>query len=114
MIIKLKSKLTGINVTDCDIDYEGSITIDRNLLRKVGIEQYEQVHVLDRTNGQRFVTYAIDGATGVICVNGAAARLVNIGDDLIVLAYEITNNASAPLIIDARNYVHSKSVQASL
>jgi aspartate 1-decarboxylase len=86
-LTKLKSKLYGIKVTDADIACDGSITIDTRLLEKAGLQEYEQVHVLDIANGKRFVTYIIEGEAGEMKVNGAAAKLVTIGDPLIVLAY---------------------------
>jgi aspartate 1-decarboxylase len=99
----LKSKLYGVHVTDVNIDYEGSITIDRELMETVSIECYEQVHVLNKTNGSRFITYAIPGDRDVICVNGAAARLVTFGDELIILSYCLkkrtySNDNALPLI----------------
>ena len=89
MRIMLKSKIHGIKVTDVNPHYDGSITIDSNLLQRTEIFEYEQVHVLDVTNGKRFVTYAIAGGKDECCVNGAAARLVEFGDELIILAYGI-------------------------
>jgi aspartate 1-decarboxylase len=85
----LKAKIHRAVVTDANVAYEGSITIDRGLLEASGIHVHEQVHVVDVDNGQRFVTYVIEGApgSGVMCVNGAAARLVSPGDRIIVIAY---------------------------
>lgn len=83
----LKSKIHRATVTDTNIDYEGSITISRKLMEAAGILEYEQVHVLDVNNGQRLTTYAIPGGPGEICVNGAAARLVDSGDTVIILSY---------------------------
>jgi len=80
-------KIHKIKVTDACLDYEGSITVDWRLLNRASIREYEQVHVLNVTNGQRFVTYAINGDLGEVCVNGAAARKVSIGDELIILSY---------------------------
>jgi aspartate 1-decarboxylase len=90
--IVLKSKLFNLTITDAEIAYEGSIAIDKTLLRKARIQQYEQVHVLDVTNGARFITYAIKGEPGEVCINGAAAKLVEVGDEIIVLAYGLTMN----------------------
>ena len=90
MRIMLKSKISGLKVTDAIIDYEGSITIPEKLLKEVDILQYEQVHVCNKSNGNRFITYAISGSSDGECiVNGAAAKLVEIGDELIILAYNI-------------------------
>ena len=87
MRIMLKSKIHRAHVTDCNIDYEGSITIDRKLMEEADILPYEQVQVLDINNGSRFTTYAIEGGPCEICVNGAAARLVSTGDLVIILSY---------------------------
>ena len=89
--IMLKSKLHRARVTDTQIDYEGSIQIDENLLDEVGILPYEQVHIYDIDNGNRFITYVITGkrGSGTFSVNGAAARMVQINDRIIVAAYGI-------------------------
>ena len=85
----LKSKIHRATVTGADIDYEGSITLDPHLMKSADILPHEQVHVLDIDNGKRFETYAIEGepGSGVVQVNGAAARLVHLGDKVIVLTY---------------------------
>jgi aspartate 1-decarboxylase len=85
----LKSKIHRARVTDANIDYEGSITIDRKLMAEADILPYEQVHVLNINNGARFTTYAIEGeaGSGAICLNGAAARLAVKGDIVIILTY---------------------------
>jgi aspartate 1-decarboxylase len=85
----LKSKIHRARVTDANIDYEGSITIDRKLMAAADILPYEQVHVLNVNNGARFTTYAIEGREGAgdICLNGAAARLAVKGDIVIILTY---------------------------
>lgn len=83
----LKSKIHRAAVTAASIDYEGSITIDAELMRAADILPYEQVHVFDVDNGNRLVTYAIAGDAGEICVNGAAARLVDIGDEVIIASF---------------------------
>jgi aspartate 1-decarboxylase len=89
MRIMLKSKIHRAHVTDANIDYEGSITIDRKLMAEADILPYEQVHVLNVNNGARFSTYAIEGKEGGgdICLNGAAARLAVRGDIVIILTY---------------------------
>ncbi|MCK4546310.1 MAG: aspartate 1-decarboxylase [Candidatus Eisenbacteria sp.] len=83
-----KSKIHRVTVTECDLDYEGSITIDAELLEAADILPYEQIMVANINNGQRFETYAIEGprGSGVICVNGAAARLAAKGDLVIVIS----------------------------
>jgi aspartate 1-decarboxylase len=85
----LKSKIHRARVTDGNIDYEGSITIDRGLMAAADILPYEQVQVLNINNGARFSTYAIEGkeGSGEICLNGAAARLAVRGDLVIILTY---------------------------
>ena len=85
----LKSKIHRATVTDCDVDYVGSITLDPDLMRQADMLVNEQVHVWDITNGARFVTYAIEGepGSGTVQVNGAAALLVNRGDKVIVASF---------------------------
>jgi aspartate 1-decarboxylase len=87
--VMLKSKIHRATVTDCDLHYVGSITIDPDLMEAADILDHEQVQVLDIDNGARFVTYAIAGeaGSGVMQINGAAARLVQRGDTIIVLSY---------------------------
>ena len=87
MRIMLKSKIHRARVTDANIDYEGSITIDRRLMEAADILPYEQVQVLNINNGARFTTYAIEGESGEICLNGAAARLAVKGDTVLILSY---------------------------
>ncbi len=85
----LKSKIHRATVTDCDLHYVGSITIDADLLDAADIFEHEQVHVVDVDNGARFETYTIAGerGSGTVQVNGAAARLVHRGDTIIVISY---------------------------
>ena len=85
----LKGKIHRAAVTESNLHYVGSITIDRTLMEASGILEYEKVSVVDIDNGSRFDTYVIEGdcGSGVICVNGAAARLVQPGDKVIILAY---------------------------
>lgn len=85
----LKSKIHRASVTDANLNYIGSITIDENLMDAAGIIEYEKVQVVDVTNGARIETYAIRGArgSGTICLNGAAAHLFNVGDIVIIMAY---------------------------
>jgi aspartate 1-decarboxylase len=87
--VMLKSKIHRATVTECDLHYVGSITIDPDLLEAADIHEYEQVHVLDIDNGARFETYTIPGTrrSGDVKVNGAAARLVHAGDTVIVISY---------------------------
>ena len=84
----LKSKIHRATVTEACLDYEGSISIDNELLKKAGILNYEKVHVLNVTNGNRLETYAIpSNKAGHICINGAAAHLIDPGDILIIVSY---------------------------
>jgi aspartate 1-decarboxylase len=85
----MKSKIHRATVTDCDLHYVGSITVDRDLLEAADILEHEQVHVVDIDNGARFETYTIAGerGSGEIKINGAAARLVHRGDTVIVISY---------------------------
>jgi aspartate 1-decarboxylase len=85
----LKSKIHRATVTDCDVDYVGSITLDPELMRQADLLVNEQVHVWDIDNGARFVTYAIEGepGSGTVQVNGAAARLVSADDKVIIASF---------------------------
>ena len=83
----LRAKIHRATVTEADPDYEGSISIDRALCREAGLLEFEQVDVLDINNGARFTTYVIYGEAGQIKINGAAARLVDVGDLVIICAY---------------------------
>ncbi len=83
----MKSKVHRATVTDANLHYVGSITLDTTLMRLADIREHEQVHVLDIDNGARFETYAIPGGPGDVCLNGAAARLVQPGDRVIVITY---------------------------
>ena len=96
-LVMFKSKIHRATVTGCDLSYEGSITIDALLLEKSGILPYEQVDVLNINNGHRFTTYAIEGirGSGEIKVNGAAARLAQRGDIIIICAYTQMTAAEA-------------------
>jgi len=89
LIELLKSKIHRATVTDACLDYEGSITIDGELMRAAGLFLHEKVHVLNLNNGERFETYVIEGKqkSGAICLNGAAARLVQKKDLVIIAAY---------------------------
>lgn len=85
----LKSKIHRVTVTEARLDYIGSITIDEDLMDAAGILRGERVYIVDNNNGERLDTYAIPGerGSGVICLNGAAARKVQPGDILIIMAY---------------------------
>jgi aspartate 1-decarboxylase len=114
MRVMLKSKIHRATVTDANLNYEGSITIDRNLMKAADILPYEQVHVVDVNNGSRLVTYAIEGEKGEICLNGAAARLVNKGDIVIILSYtnveddKLHDFHPTLVYVDAKNQITAK------
>lgn len=107
----LKSKIHRATVTDANLDYDGSITVDRDLLEAADIVEFEQVQVYDVTNGNRLTTYAMVGAagSGIICLNGAAAHLVHPGDLVIIASYaeyeEAERRAHQPriVLVDADN-----------
>ena len=111
MRIMMKGKIHRARVTDANIDYEGSITIDRKLMEEADILPYEQVQVLNVNNGARFGTYAIEGkpGSGEICVNGAAARLVAKGDIVIILTYCDVNEDEARDFMPKLVYVDAKN-----
>lgn len=91
MIQVLKSKLHRIKVTDANLNYIGSITIDQHLMDEANIIAGEKVQIVDNNNGERFETYVIAGerGSGCVCLNGAAARKVQIGDTIIVISYAL-------------------------
>lgn len=109
----MKSKIHRMRVTEANVDYVGSITIDVDLMRASDILPHEKVHVVDVTNGARLETYAIEGpaGSGVCCLNGAAARLVREGDTVIVMSYaqmtdqEARNYQPTVVFVDALNRV---------
>ncbi|MFH0846753.1 MAG: aspartate 1-decarboxylase [Chloroflexota bacterium] len=95
MRVMLKSKIHRARVTETNVDYEGSITIDRKLMVAADILPHEQVHVYNVSNGARFETYAILGKAGEICLNGAAARLAVKGDIVILVTYTLVSDDEA-------------------
>lgn len=109
----LRSKLHQATVTAADRNYEGSISIDRDLCRTAGLLEFEQVDVYDISNAARFTTYVIYGEPGEIQVNGAAAALVNLGDSIIIAAYAnlpeaaITLHTATIVLVGAGNVVKS-------
>ncbi len=102
-----KSKIHRATVTQADLNYIGSITIDSDLMARSGIVKGELVHVWNVTNGNRFETYALPGQkrSGVICVNGAAAHLVDVGDKVIIVAFVQTDEEIKPkwILVDDEN-----------
>ena len=107
----LKSKIHRARVTKCNIDYEGSITIDKDLMEVADILQFEKVEVLNINNSARFHTYAIEGerGSGEICLNGAAARLVAKGDIVIILSYHLVAEDEAARFSPRLVYVNSEN-----
>ena len=111
--IMLTAKLHRATVTDRNIEYEGSIQIDEALMEEVGISSYEQVHIYDINNGNRLITYVIPAkrGSGVISVNGAAARLVERKDRIIIVAYgmidtdKVENYQPRVLLLDESNKI---------
>ena len=109
----LKSKIHRATVTDCDLHYVGSVTIDAELMEQADLLPNEHVHVLDIDNGARFETYVIEGerGSGAVCLNGAAARLVQRGDRVIVVSYglysqdELEHHAPRVVHVDERNAI---------
>ena len=89
----LRSKIHKANVTECDLNYEGSITIDKKLLKAADIIVGEKVQVINISNALRFETYAIEGWDGEVCLNGGAARLATPRDKIIVITYGIYNDS---------------------
>ena len=116
-ITLLKAKIHRAVVKQADLDYVGSITIDSDLLRESGILEYEKVEIADIDNGNRFVTYAIAGeaGSGIICLNGAAARCVKAGDKIIIMAYaqmtpeEAKTHKPTVLFVDQDNHIVRKA-----
>jgi aspartate 1-decarboxylase len=95
--IMMKSKLHRATVTETNVDYEGSLTIDTDLLEAADILPHEQIHVWDVTNGTRLITYALPGPRGsrVMCVNGAGAHLIKTGDVIIIATFAELEDAEA-------------------
>jgi len=115
----LKSKLHRLTVTAANLNYEGSITIDERLMLAANIVEFEQVDVYDITNGHRLTTYAMRGGagSGTICLNGAAAQLVAVGDLVIIASYanfhenEIPGHRPTVIVVDGKNRIHEPSGQ---
>ena len=114
-ITVLKSKIHRATVTQAELDYVGSITIDSELMEAAGMYEYEKVQVADINNGNRFETYIISGkrGSGVICLNGAAARLVQKNDKIIIMAYmqltpdELQDHPPKAVFVDDDNKIIS-------
>jgi len=116
-----KSKLHRVRVTEADLNYEGSVTIDSDLMDAAQILPWEQVNVLNVMNGERFDTYAIRGprGSGVICLNGPAARLAHVGDLVIILTYahmereELLHHTPIVVHVDENNRIQTSSLGAN-
>lgn len=110
----LKSKIHRATVTGADLEYVGSVSIDPALVEAVGLREYEKVDILDIDNGARLTTYVILGQPGEICINGAAARLVQKGDKVIIVAYGQFDEAEADehqprvVVVDENNRIMSQ------
>ncbi|SNV65048.1 aspartate 1-decarboxylase [Veillonella rodentium] len=113
ILTMLKGKIHRATVTQAELDYVGSITIDINLLNASGIREYEQVQIVDINNGARFTTYTIAGkpGSGVICLNGAAARNVQVNDKIIIMCYaqidehDIESHKPLVVFVDEKNKI---------
>ncbi len=103
----LRSKIHKATVTEANLDYNGSITIDEDLIDRAGLWPGERVLVVDNTNGARLETYVMvgDRGSGVICMNGAAAHLIKVGDQIIVMGFELTDAPVTPsnILVDENN-----------
>jgi aspartate 1-decarboxylase len=113
----MKSKIHRATVTGADLNYVGSITLDTRLMELADLREYEQVHVLDIDNGARFETYVLPGEPGDVILNGAAARLVQPGDKIIVITYaqydeaELADFEPVVVHVDANNQPTMQSVR---
>ncbi len=111
--IMFKSKIHRARVTQAELYYEGSITIDQDLMKAADILEYEKVQVVNVNNGNRFETYALkgDSGSGIICLNGAAARLGHVGDEVIIITYaeygdaELDGHKPAIVLVNEHNAV---------
>lgn len=112
-VTMLKGKIHRATVVQAELDYVGSITIDEALMEAAGILEYEQVQIVDIENGNRFETYVISGErnSGMICLNGAAARMVREGDKVIIMCYasmdvsEVKEHSPKVVFVDEKNQI---------
>ncbi|WP_392538020.1 aspartate 1-decarboxylase [Legionella sp. 227] len=119
LVTMLKAKIHRATITQANLNYIGSITIDENLLLETGIQENEKVQIVDINNGSRFETYVIKGrkGSGEICVNGAAARLVHEGDKIIIICYcnlnenQVSKHIPKVVFMNEDNTIHSRSEQ---
>jgi aspartate 1-decarboxylase len=116
----MKSKIHRARVTDANLHYVGSITLDTQLMEQADIREWEQVAVVDVDNGARFETYVIPGGPGTVCLNGAAARLVQPGDRIIIITYadyddaELDDYVPRVVHVDSSNTVVDEFTAASI
>ena len=118
----LKGKIHRATVTEADLNYMGSLTLDEDLMDAMGVREIEKIQVLDVTNGSRLETYIIKGerGTGVVCINGAAAHLVKKGDLVIIVAYcqlkeeELFNYKPKIINVDDKNKIISKTIEQKI
>ena len=107
MRIYLRSKIHKASITEANLHYVGSITIDERLMELADLHEYEKVLVVNNTNGQRLETYVITGkkGSGVIGINGAAAHLMHRGDEVIIMSFQITDRPKKPtnILVDGKN-----------
>lgn len=110
-----KSKIHRATITEANLDYEGSLTVDELLLEAADIVPYEMVQVLNLNNGQRFETYAIPGpkGSGVICLNGAAARLGVVKDKVIIISIALVDESDVPSFSPKVVFVNDKNKKVS-
>ncbi len=111
----LKSVILKAKITQADLRYVGSITIDEDLIDRANLSEHENVHVIDRTNGKRLETYVIRGdrGSGIICMNGAAAHLINQGDEVDIMAFSWSSGEAEPIFIEVNKdncYLRSLNV----
>ena len=115
-----KSKIHRATVTEANVAYAGSLTLDAELMKAADIVPFEQIHVVDVDNGQRLVTYCIEGrpGSGTVCINGAAARLVSVGHKIIIISYaqasaeELERLAPRVVLLDERNRIREVTTAA--
>lgn len=120
--ILLKSKIHRATVTQAELHYEGSVTIDIDLMKLADIVEYEQVQIYNVTNGNRLTTYAIEGGagSGIICINGAAAHLVRPGDMIIICSYSQFDGSACEghqpriVFVDGKNRPKERGTQAAV
>ena len=116
-----RAKIHGATVTEANLHYTGSLTLDAHLMSAADLAPYEQVHVVDVTNGARLVTYCIEGppGSGTVCINGAAARLVSPGDNVIIISYaqvtpeELERVSPKIVMLDEQNQVKQVITEGS-